>query len=201
MMAKIIFIGDSITKGTSYGGVSVTDTFAYKIGISSGYAPTDIINAGANSDTSAGILARLNADVISKSPAVCVVMVGMNDWQNGVTVASYASNIGAIFDALTAGGITVVALTSNMQRGSTAAIFGFQPFLRVFENAAAARGIHIVDLYREVGTSYLYLSATQFYANYVDAVHLSKAGHLFVAELAARACHSKAFVTGIEAIL
>lgn len=50
----IVFLGDSITKGTDYGGVTLTDTFAYKIGTANGYPPASIYNKGVGSDTSAG---------------------------------------------------------------------------------------------------------------------------------------------------
>ncbi len=184
--AGIVFAGDSITKGTSYGGVTTVDTFAYKIGVANGYAPADIVNAGVNSDTSAGLLARLNVDVISKSPAVAVVMIGINDWAQGVSVSAYQSNIRAIFSQLIAAGIKPVGITSNLQRGSTEAILGFQPYLQAFENEAKLANIPVVDLYREVADAYLYYTSTQFYALYVDNVHLTKTGHQFVANVACR---------------
>lgn len=182
----IVFIGDSITKGTDYGGVTSSDTFAYKIGVANGYAPAAIYNKGIGSDTSAGVLARLQSDAISKAPDVCVVMIGINDWANGVSVVAYRQNIGAIFSQLIAAGIKPVGITSNLNRGSTATIAGYQPFLEAFEAEAKAQGVKVLDLYREVADAYLYLSSTQFYALYVDSIHLTKTGHQFVADFAAR---------------
>lgn len=68
-MSKIVFIGDSLTKGIGYGGVTATDTFAYKIGIANGYAPADILNKGVSSDTAFGVLNRIQADAVHLSQA------------------------------------------------------------------------------------------------------------------------------------
>src|SRR6185312_269394 len=124
--AMIAWLGDSVTKGTSYGGVTTTDTFAYKVGVANGYAATDIINAGVNSDTSAGMLARLGTDVLAFNPSVCVLECGLNDWQTGVPLASYQSNVWAIFSGLKAASIKPVGLT-KMQRGSTLDFAAYQP--------------------------------------------------------------------------
>lgn len=183
-MSKIIFIGDSITKGTDYGGVTAADTFAAKIGAANGF--TNCINAGVASDTSAGVLARLSVDVIQKAPAVCVVMIGINDWSTGVTVSAYRANIESIFSGLAAAGIRTVGITSSMQRGSTAEFAAFQPYVQAFEAEARAKRVPVVDLYRGMATSYLYLSSTDFAALYVDTVHLTVKGHDFVAALAGR---------------
>lgn len=183
---KIVFIGDSVTKGTDYGAVTSVDTFAHKIGTSLGYAQSEIINAGVGSDTSAGVLQRLGTDVISKAPAVCVLMIGINDCQGATLVATYRANVEQIFAQLATAGIRTVGITSNLQRGSTAEILAFQPYLQAFEDAAGAAGVTVIDLYREVANAYLYLSRDQFYALYVDAIHLTVQGHSFVAELAAR---------------
>jgi len=189
----IAWLGDSVTKGTSYGVVTTTDTFAYKISVANGYAPADIINAGVNSDTSSGMLARLNTDVIALTPSVCVLECGLNDWQDGVAVSSYRSNVSSIFLALKSASIKPVGL-SKMERGSTADFANYQPYLQAFENECAVQGVNCVDLYREECASYLYLSNTAFYANYVDAVHLTVAGHQFVTDLCARAKFSGWFV-------
>ena len=190
---KIAWLGDSVTKGTGYGGVTTAQTFASKVGMANGYAASDIINAGVNSDTSGGMLARLSADVIAFSPLVCVVQCGLNDWATGVSVATYRSNVAAIFSALKAAGIKPVGL-SKMQRGSTADFSAYQAYLQALENECAAQGVNCVDLYREETDSYLYLTSAVFYANYVDTAHLTVAGHQFVTNLCARSRYAGWFV-------
>jgi lysophospholipase L1-like esterase len=185
-MSKVVWLGDSVTKGTSYGGVTTADTFAYKIGIANGYAAADVINAGVGSDTSSGMLSRLNSDVISLAPSVCIVQCGLNDWVTGVSVSTYRSNLASIFSQLKSNNIKPVFL-SKMQRGSTSDFAGQKSYLEAAENECASQGMNVIDLFREECASYLYLSSSSFYANYVDAVHLTVTGHAFVANLAARA--------------
>lgn len=182
---KIAFLGTSVTKGTDHGGVAAADTFAYKIGVDNGYAVANIINAGVSSDTAAGMLARLTSDVISYGPDVCVVEVGVNDWAMSVSVSSFRSDVSDILSELVSASIKPVGMT-KMQRGSTGDFASYQPYLHALEDECAAQGAELVDLFREECASYLYLSASAFSANYVDNVHLTVAGHQFVADLAAR---------------
>lgn len=192
-MSKIIFIGDSITKGTSYGGVTTPDTFAYKIGVANGYAPANIINKGVNSDTSAGVLARLNADVIALSPDVCVLMVGINDWWTNVTLPAYLANMTAIVTQIKAAGIKLVIMSSSVQRGPTADFFSYKKYLQAVEGLAAQKSVPYVDLYREMCAASLYYDSATFLALYADVVHLSVAGHQFAADLAARSQFATVF--------
>lgn len=180
-MAKIVFIGDSITKGTDYGGVTTADTFAYKIGVAAGYAPADIINKGVGSDTSAGVLARLSTDVISLCPAVCVLMIGVNDVVLGVPIASFKSNVQQIANALALAGIKLVVMTSNLQRGSVAHIANQEQYVQATESIAC---VGVVDIFRNVSTKAL---MGDYVHLYVDTIHLTKQGHDYVSKVATRA--------------
>ena len=91
MKCKIIFIGNSIvagypfSKGSSFVGVLrkilkgdggdalPQPDFAKSVGFS-------IVNKGVNGDTTAGIAARLQADVLEHEPDVVFVMTGTNDF-------------------------------------------------------------------------------------------------------------------------
>lgn len=191
---KIVFLGTSITKGSPYGGVTATDTFAYKIGIANGYAPADILNKGVSSDTSAGMLSRLSADVLAHSPDVCVLEVGPNDQLIGVAFSTFSANVASIISQLQAANIKVVLLNSSMRRGSSAEFAAYKPYLMAMEKEAADAGCAIVDLYRELATSYFYLGSTLFAALYADMIHLTKAGHQFATDLAGRPKYAGVFV-------
>ncbi len=193
-MSKIVWIGTSVTKGTSYGGVTTADTYAYKIGVSNGYAPADIINKGVNSDTSAGMLARLATDVLACSPAVCVVECLINDWATGVPLATYQANITAIFAALNGASIKPVGMITSFQRGTTADFLALQPYLRAFEDIATAAGAPLVDFYREMALSSLYCTEAQFNSLFVDNVHLTVGGHIQAWRLATRARYNGVFI-------
>lgn len=187
-MSKIAFLGTSLTKAIGYGGVTTAQTFAYKIGIANGYTAANILNKGVSSDTSSGMAARLATDIIANHPDVCVVEGFLNDWATGFPVATFKSNYHSIFQALQGNGIKVVVINSGVQRGlANTAFLAQQPYLLAMEDEAAAAGIPVVDLYREILTAYGYLSTTDFNALYADDAHFTVTGNQFVANLAARA--------------
>lgn len=182
-MGKIVFIGDSITKSVGYGGVTATEAFPHLIGCANGYAPPDIVNKGVSSDTSAGVLARLQADVLDLQPCVCVLMVGVNDWYGGVPLATYKANMDAIAAAVMNAGIKLVLITSNLYRGTAAQIVAQEQFVKASEEVACDGR---VDLFRDIALRAL---GGEHLPLYADMVHLSKAGHTYVAQLAGRIKH------------
>lgn len=187
-MKKIVFLGDSVTKGVGYGGVAAGDTFARKIGLSCGYLSENIINAGVSSDTSAGALARLQADVISKSPNICVLMLGHNDYANGLSVSNYIANMGQIITQLLNANIQPVILNGVLMRGSPQYIDSFRAYIEPLENLAKAFDVGLVDILREYayGYLYLYLAGWTFQGLYVDNVHQTIGGHQFLANICLR---------------
>ena len=187
-MGKIVFIGDSLTKGTDYGGVTASDTFAYKIGTANGYAPADILRKGVSSDTAYGVLNRIQADVIDHAPDVCALMIGVNDWWTGTTMSNFEASLSAISAAVRGAGIKLIVITSNFQRGSGAQISAQEQYVRKTE---AMPNDGIVDVFREMTTRGLTGDYMQYFA---DIVHFSKAGHSYVAEVAARAKHAGFFL-------
>ncbi len=185
---KIVFIGDSLTKGTDYGSVTTADTFAHKIGTANGYAPADILNKGVGSDTAAKVLARIQADVIAHSPAVCVLMIGVNDWALGTSLASFEASLAAISAAVRGAGIKLIVITSNFQRGSGSQIAAQENYVRKTE---AMPNDGVVDVFREMTTRGLVGDHGQYFA---DVVHFSKAGHTLVAQVAARPKYAEFFI-------
>ena len=191
-MSKIIFIGDSITKGIGYGGVTLQDTFAYKVGINAGYQAQEIINVGVSSDTTQLALSRLNSDVISKLPDVCVIMLGANDYAQGVSIVDYVKRMKDIILALLGANIKPVVLHSVLNRGSTEFINGFRLYIEALENELAKMNIKYIDLIREYAYSYLYLNDQAFKGLYVDLLHQTKNGHEFIANICLR--HIRHFI-------
>lgn len=187
-MKKIVFLGDSVTKGVGYGGVADVDTFARKVGLSCGYLAENIINAGVSSDTSAGALARLQNDVISKNPDVCVLMLGHNDYENGVSVATYIANMAQIITQLLNANIQPVILNCVLMRGTNQYIDGFRTYIEALENLAKTFDIGLVDILREYAYGYLYLyqAGWTFQGLYVDTVHQTIGGHQFLANICLR---------------
>lgn len=73
---------------------------------------TLIVNKGVNGNTSAAVLARLQADVIDNAPRVVFLHSCNNDYTQGVPLATRLSNIQASINLLNAAGIKVVLLNA-----------------------------------------------------------------------------------------
>jgi len=191
-MSKIVFLGHSVVKGTDYGGVTAADTFARKIGVAAGYAVADIINAGKSSDTTTGMLGRFAADVLAHSPAV-VVFAGcvVNDWSTGIPVATTKANLLNMVTQAQAAGIKCVMFTDNVNRGTAAEFNAYYPFVEACKEVAFTKGLPLVDTYARMTQRML---VGDHAALYVDAVHLTGAGHQFFADLAAKPYHTGFFV-------
>lgn len=66
-------------------------------------------NFGIGGNTSTQLLARINT-VIAAQPGICLVGIGGNDYTAGISLATTKANLVAIWDALKAAGIYVIAL-------------------------------------------------------------------------------------------
>ncbi len=118
----IAFLGDSVTHGAfecTPGGGCVYDFAAVyhnrlRLMIAQKYdwLPVSIINAGVAGDNAPGGLARVERDVISHRPDLCVVCYGLNDV--GGELEDYTTALGGIFEALKAAGIETLFMTPNM---------------------------------------------------------------------------------------
>lgn len=69
----VVGFGDSITAGVF---LSTEDTFFYKLSLKYGF---DIYNAGVAGNTTSQAMARMQADVMDRSPNICIIEFGMND--------------------------------------------------------------------------------------------------------------------------
>jgi lysophospholipase L1-like esterase len=83
----VVFFGDSITQGwgDNLGGA---------------FGDLKVANRGISGDTTRGMLARLDEDVIALDPAAVVMLMGTNDLDDGATPATIAGNVKLIIDAL-----------------------------------------------------------------------------------------------------
>ena len=118
----IAFMGDSITQGGNGKGgyVSLVMAALKNRGLDVKHIP-----AGKSGNKSTDMLARLDADVISKKPQWMTLSCGVNDvWHfklvlgnrtfEGVGLEDYQKNITAIIDKCQAANIKVMVLTSTM---------------------------------------------------------------------------------------
>lgn len=118
----LAFFGDSVTHGyfESFNGMHGTTDYdavyhtLLRRRLAALYpdAKVTVINAGVGGDNAQKGLARLEADVIEKSPDAAVVCFGLNDINNALD--GYTSALGEIFDRLQAADIEVIFMTPNM---------------------------------------------------------------------------------------
>jgi lysophospholipase L1-like esterase len=99
----IVAVGDSITYGMydqeGLGGwVGRLENSLNRMYPAQSY---DVVNAGINGDTSAGVLHRLTKDVISRNPGLVIVAIGTNDFDYHVPVAQFRANLVTIIQRIT----------------------------------------------------------------------------------------------------
>jgi len=98
----IICFGDSLTAGTGAAiGMDYPSQLARMIG-------RPVINAGLPGDTTAGALARLEQDVLARSPRIVLITIGGNDLTHGVDREVFSRNLQTIITRIQAAGALVV---------------------------------------------------------------------------------------------
>ena len=100
---RIVFLGDSITDG---------HTLPLLVG--QALQSPRCINAGIAGDTAAGMLRRLERDVLSRRPTRVVLSVGINDVFHQVTPADYERDVAAIAGRLKKEGVPLLLLTPTV---------------------------------------------------------------------------------------
>ena len=117
--ATICFFGDSITQGCFYDGADYEAVYhniiRKKLNILFPRATTTIINAGIGGDNATSSLERIEQDVISKNPDLCVVCFGLNDMnETDEALLKYRDSISEIFKRLKSFGCEIIFMTPNM---------------------------------------------------------------------------------------
>lgn len=151
----------------------------------------EVINAGINGDTTAGMLARLRPDVIDKKPDMVLVMGGGNDFIMGADMGTVKANTMAIAQQCLAAGIRAIIasellvypeLTSDAYNklADFYAVNDKQKEIAAWypDFCGAFPGIDYIDLQR------LYYEATGGSAEYsADGLHTNKAGAEIIANI------------------
>lgn len=136
-------------------------------------------NAGINGDTSAGVLRRLDRDVIAQQPSLVIVAIGTNDFDYGVPLATFQANLRAILRRLQARTHAAILVQS------------FLPETRVSDEVLrreAAYNATVPQICRDLHAGYLDLFNTFLalgrttMANLrFDSEHPTAAGYRFIA--------------------
>lgn len=89
-ITKLVCLGDSLTEGYGLDSSKRWTSHLEKL------VPYPIINSGISGDTTAGMLARFNQDVLYYKPSHLIVMGGTNDIHHRLDNNSILSNLYAI---------------------------------------------------------------------------------------------------------
>lgn len=191
-MSKFGVIGDSIAKGTDYGGVTSADTFTYIVGNRLGYAASDIVNAGISANTTVAMADRFQADIVARGVTVCGVMGMFNDIIQGISVTDYSNALRSIASQAAAARIKCVFLSPPIWRADEAGHTKNREYVYAMERVAAEVDCPFIDSYRNYAFDYL-CGTSAFFNRYApnDLMHQSKAGHQELAGVMLRGCFSK----------
>ena len=182
---KIVCLGDSLTVGPGVRRGRKWVTLASEI---TGHS---FINKGISGDTTAGMLARLDRDVIQLQPDMAIVMGGGNDIICGVPSGVILGNFMAIVHQLFNAHIkTLIAAPPPCITDMVPAKWKeFNDLAAMNEEIAWLSGREKVfaetfmcrhaDLY----SAFLTIEADQLPPLYLDGLHLSEAGHQLAATI------------------
>lgn len=175
-----VALGDSTT-GVDYGSGILWPGVLAAI---SGRKLSLLKNAGVGGNTTAQMLARVQADVVALNPSICVLLPAMNDVLGDVPLATTQANITAIADAVNAAGIEFVIGTNLPRNGHTsggniATIRTLNSWIKLW---AATKGYRVIDFNKALATT---RSGEYLPGHFYDATHPNAVGHARMAEAAA----------------
>lgn len=181
----MICIGDSLTYGL---GVPVENSWVEILNRETGY---NVCNKGINGDTSGGMLARLERDVLREEPDVVFLMGGANDFIMGCETSVVKANLMALVHQLYAARIKVIlgieiAGDPEHIREDWADLADFWEVNRKVKEMAdwlpdfcRAFQIPYVNLYREFHQAISGHETEYFF----DGVHPNGKGHRLIADI------------------
>lgn len=178
---KWVFLGDSLTYGY---GVQRRQTW---VSLCRERLGLEMINAGITGDTTGGMLARFQTDVLPQQPTHLFLMGGANDIFLSGETAGAKANLGAIiYQALSRGMTPMVGLPSPIHpmvaQSPWGQMFDFaqasaqmEELCQWLRHFAASFGIAVVDFRDVFGVP----PEAQYY---VDGLHANPLGHQRMAE-------------------
>jgi isoamyl acetate esterase len=191
---KVVFFGDSITQAAvnPHGFITIDDSLLNPNG-SSNY---DLIGAGISGNKVYDLYFRMDDDVLSKSPDIVVIWVGVNDvWHKKSGTGTDADKFEKFYLAMVrkfkAANIKVIVCTpaaigekndnTNEQDGDV------NKYSNIIRKIASDQQLTLVDLRAEFESYEKNKNPNNLDKGIltVDGVHLNEAGNIFVAKLMA----------------
>ena len=197
---KVVFLGDSITKGgVRPGGYIQLASQAIKD--THPEMNIQLVGAGIGGNKVPDLLKRLEKDVLKKKPDVVVIYIGINDvwwWTHpkvlargdkGTSPEDFEVGLHSLIQQINDAGARVILCTPTVigekADGSNPSDAMLDEFSSISRKVAEATGAQLLDL-RKAFIAYLRVHNTENAEKGIltrDAVHLNDAGNRFVSEL------------------
>lgn len=119
---KIVCKGDSITWGYVYEAQTSENypkVLGDKLKLIYGYSNITVVNSGSPGQTSAGGVTNFDTDVISHTPDLAIIMFGLNDANQGITIEAYKDNLRTMVEKCKNNNIEVILCSPNMMSKQT----------------------------------------------------------------------------------
>lgn len=185
---KLICLGDSFTRGF---GVKKKESWLAQLSLD--LDNVEIINMGINGDTTSGMLARFNSDVVSHKPNYVLITGGTNDFISGSSCEIPQNNYMAmIHQAYHHGIIPIIGIEPAFSPSSIRNDWAmFSNFDSVLDKQLSLRdwlirmshtfGVFFIDFYESFFNETLYHPEKEYY---IDGLHLTSEGHNIISEIA-----------------
>jgi lysophospholipase L1-like esterase len=191
---KVVFFGDSITEAgiNPHGFITIDDSLLN----TGGFANYDLIGAGVSGNKVYDLYLRLEDDVLSKSPDIVVIWIGVNDvWHKKMGTGTDADKFEKFYLALVrkfkAANIKIIVCTpatigekndfSNEQDGD------LNKYSNMIRKIAVDQHLTLIDLRSAFEAHEKTDNPNNLDRGILtaDGVHLNDAGNMFVAKLMA----------------
>jgi lysophospholipase L1-like esterase len=184
---RIVALGDSTTAGTPgwmsplesppRGAGDETSQYAYWL--MRARPGWDVLNRGVNGERSDEIRRRFPRDVLLERPTAAVIIAGVNDIYQGLSVEHVTAQLAAMYDEAAHAAITVVAGTIIPYNTATPEQNGKMHEINAWiRSRADGRQLHLVDTRTAVALA----GNMDLLADTVDELHPTAAGYRRMAE-------------------
>ena len=151
----IAFLGDSVTQGCFRTHCDYDAAYHHvlkkKLEVLCPNSVINIINAGIRGTAAPYGVERLQRDVLSKNPDLCVVCFGLNDVNNlEKGLPMYVDALSKIFERLKEAGCEVIFMTPNMINTYVNPNV-LERYLKYAENSMKWQNDGLMDMYMEAG--------------------------------------------------
>jgi len=186
---KLVCIGDSLTRGFEVRRDEVWTALLQRD------QNIEVVNRGINGDTTGGMLARFQRDVLEEKPSHGLIMGGINDLIMGAPLGGIMANLMAMLHQAAAKGIVPIMGIPISPRPLEAEIHwsGITDFKQVAQESTELRNqlLKLCKAFRIQGIDF-YLAFQQVEARepgvklYLDGLHPTVRGNQMMAEAALR---------------